>query len=101
MKAALKSPWPCWRPRSLHRSCFSLVTFFTGVSKYIFTPTTLGVVLSIFASYFFAMTVVPLFCAKFISLRDDEEVHPENAQRGFAGRFERFQHPIPANAQLV
>ena len=68
---------------------FFPVTFFTGVSKYIFTPMALGVVLSIFASYFFAMTVVPLFCAKFISLRDDEEVHPENAQRGFFGRFER------------
>src|ERR1035438_726999 len=52
---------------------FFPVTFFTGVSKYIFTPMALGVVLSIFASYFFAMTVVPLFCAKFIRLRDDIE----------------------------
>ncbi len=55
---------------------FFPVTFFSGVSKYIFTPMALGVVLSIFASYFFAMTVVPLFCAKFIHLRDDDE-HPE------------------------
>jgi multidrug efflux pump subunit AcrB len=45
---------------------FFPVTSFRGVSKYIFTPLALGVVLSIFASYFFAMTVVPLFCAKFI-----------------------------------
>ena len=45
---------------------FFPVTSFSGVSKYIFTPLALGVVLSIFASYFFAMTVVPLFCAKFI-----------------------------------
>ncbi len=45
---------------------FFPVTFFSGVSKYIFTPLALGVVLSIFASYFFAMTVVPLYCAKFI-----------------------------------
>ena len=45
---------------------FFPVTFFHGVSKYIFTPLALGVVLSIFASYFFAMTVVPLYCAKFI-----------------------------------
>src|SRR5579871_989574 len=44
---------------------FFPVTFFTGVSKYIFTPLAMGVVLSIFASYFFAMTVVPLFCARF------------------------------------
>ena len=32
---------------------FFPVTFFSGVSKYIFTPLALGVVLSIFASYFF------------------------------------------------
>jgi multidrug efflux pump subunit AcrB len=47
---------------------FFPVTFFSGISKYIFTPLALGVVLSIFASYFFAMTVVPLFCAAFIRL---------------------------------
>jgi multidrug efflux pump subunit AcrB len=69
---------------------FFPVTFFTGVSKYIFTPMALGVVLSIFASYFFAMTVVPLFCAKFITLRDDEEEHPENVRRGFFAGFERW-----------
>jgi multidrug efflux pump subunit AcrB len=45
---------------------FFPVTGFNGVSKYIFTPLALGVALSIFASYFFAMTVVPLFCAKFV-----------------------------------
>ena len=47
---------------------FFPVTFLSGISKYIFTPLGLGVVLSIFASYFFAMTVVPLFCAKFVRL---------------------------------
>jgi multidrug efflux pump subunit AcrB len=50
---------------------FFPVTFFNGISKYIFTPLALGVVLSIFASYFFAMTVVPLYCAKFIRLHHD------------------------------
>lgn len=38
----------------------------SGVSKYLFTPLALGVVLSMFASYAFAMTVVPLFCSLFI-----------------------------------
>ena len=47
---------------------FFPVTFLSGISKYIFTPLGLGVVLSIFASYFFAMTVVPLFCANFVRL---------------------------------
>ncbi|MFP5204200.1 MAG: efflux RND transporter permease subunit [Acidobacteriota bacterium] len=51
---------------------FFPVAFLTGISKYIFTPLGLGVVFSIFASYFFAMTVVPLFCAKFIRLHHEE-----------------------------
>jgi multidrug efflux pump subunit AcrB len=65
---------------------FFPVTFFTGVSKYIFTPMALGVVLSIFASYFFAMTVVPLFCAKFIRLHGD--VEGEQSHSNFFARFE-------------
>jgi multidrug efflux pump subunit AcrB len=47
---------------------FFPVTFLYGVSKYLFTDLALGVVLSIFASYIFAMTVVPLYCAQFIRL---------------------------------
>jgi multidrug efflux pump subunit AcrB len=47
---------------------FFPVTFFYGVSRYLFTDLALGVVLSIFASYIFAMTVVPLYCAKFIRI---------------------------------
>ena len=51
---------------------FFPVTFLSGVSKYIFTPLALGVVLSIFASYIFAMTVVPLFCATFMRIHHEE-----------------------------
>jgi len=51
---------------------FFPVAFLTGVSKYIFTPLALGVVLSIFASYIFAMTVVPLFCATFVRIHHEE-----------------------------
>jgi multidrug efflux pump subunit AcrB len=67
---------------------FFPVTFFSGVSKYIFTPLAMGVVLSIFASYFFAMTVVPLYCAKFIRLKDESE-HSEEAKLSIFTRFER------------
>ena len=67
---------------------FFPVTFFSGVSKYIFTPLAMGVVLSIFASYFFAMTVVPLYCAKFIRLKDESE-HSEEAKLTIFTRFER------------
>ena len=72
---------------------FFPVTFFTGVSKYIFTPLALGVVLSIFASFFFAMTVVPLFCATFIRL-DPQGVEHEGDLDAVEGRkpsfFKRF-----------
>jgi multidrug efflux pump subunit AcrB len=66
---------------------FFPVTFFAGVSKYIFTDLALGVVLSIFASYVFAMTVVPLYCAKFIHLSHDE-MHEGDKPPTFFRRFE-------------
>ena len=45
---------------------FFPVVFLYGVSKFLFTALASAVVLSLFASYFVAMTVVPLFCAKLI-----------------------------------
>jgi multidrug efflux pump subunit AcrB len=67
---------------------FFPVTFFSGISKYIFTPLAMGVVFSIFASYFFAMTVVPLYCAKFIHLHHESE-DLKKLKRGIFARFER------------
>jgi hydrophobic/amphiphilic exporter-1 (mainly G- bacteria), HAE1 family len=43
------------------------VTLLYGVSKYIFSALGLSLVLSLFASYVVAMTVVPLFCANWIN----------------------------------
>ncbi len=45
---------------------FFPVLFLYGVSRFLFTALALSVVLSLFASYFVAMTVVPLFCARLI-----------------------------------
>ena len=45
---------------------FFPVTFLYGVSKYLFSALALAVVISLFASYFVAMTVIPLFCARFL-----------------------------------
>ena len=42
---------------------FFPVTFLFGVSKYLFSALALAVVIALFASYFDAVTVVPLFCA--------------------------------------
>jgi len=67
---------------------FFPVAFLSGISKYIFTPLGLGVVLSIFASYFFAMTVVPLFCANFIRVQHHE--HDDEIAGRKPSWFERF-----------
>jgi multidrug efflux pump subunit AcrB len=58
---------------------FFPVTFLYGVSKFLFSALALAVVLSLFASYAVAMTVVPLFCARFLKASHhhtpSEEVH--------------------------
>ncbi len=75
---------------------FFPVTFLSGISKYIFTPLGLGVVLSIFASYFFAMTVVPLFCAKFVRIhhhgKDENSPHRPSLFARFLARFNQDFH---------
>jgi len=76
---------------------FFPVTFFNGVSKYIFTPLALGVALSIFASYFFAMTVVPLFCAKFIP----STIHDEHVDRQRTNFFDRFDRKFNEKFQAM
>ena len=65
---------------------FFPVTFFYGVSRYLFIDLALGVVLSIFASYIFAMTVVPLYCAHFIRLPDSESegTHGDTTKTNFS-----------------
>ena len=70
---------------------FFPVTFFYGVSKYLFIDLALGVVLSIFASYIFAMTVVPLYCAQFIRIDAHAHGHAEgegheNKQKGWLAK---------------
>jgi multidrug efflux pump subunit AcrB len=45
---------------------FFPVTMLFGVSKYLFSALALAVVLSLIASYVVAMSVVPLFCSRFI-----------------------------------
>src|SRR5690348_9954002 len=54
---------------------FFPVVFLYGVSRFLFSALAIAVVLSLFASYFVAMTVVPLFCAKFIRSPHLEEEH--------------------------
>src|SRR5499425_1616493 len=54
---------------------FFPVVFLYGVSRFLFVALASAVILSLFASYFVAMTVVPLFCAKLMKKHQaDEEV---------------------------
>jgi multidrug efflux pump subunit AcrB len=64
---------------------FFPVTFLYGVSRFLFSALALAVVLSLFASYAVAMTVVPLFCARFIKGHHGTAATP--ASRSFGARF--------------
>ena len=77
---------------------FFPVTFLFGVSKYLFSALALAVVIALFASYFDAVTVVPLFCAYFLKpvhVLDEESANSpkswsERFHAGFNARFERM-----------
>lgn len=75
---------------------FLPVASLTGVSKYLFTPLALGVVLSIFASYAFSMTVVPLFCATFLTGHQEARTRrrPSFFQRVIAKFNQSFQRML-------
>ncbi len=75
---------------------FFPVTFLYGVSKFLFTSLALSVVLALAASYFVALTVVPLFCANFIKGAHGADLHgkrPSLGRRlvdGFNTKFKQF-----------
>jgi multidrug efflux pump subunit AcrB len=71
----------------LAATCSTSIVFFpvimlVGVSKYLFTALALAVVLALFASYVVAMTVVPLFCARFIRLAPEHSHAPHGTDGG-------------------
>jgi multidrug efflux pump subunit AcrB len=66
---------------------FFPVTFLYGVSRFLFSALALSVVLSLFASYFVAMSVVPLFCANLIKGHQPGEAGNPNSE---------IRNPTPA-----
>ncbi len=78
---------------------FFPVTMLAGVSRFLFSALALAVVLALFASYFVALTVVPLFCATFIkghasgnhgpSAHDPSSGKNNRGTRGFNAWFNR------------
>src|ERR1700734_3956086 len=74
---------------------FFPVVFLYGVSRYLFIALALGVVLALAASYLVAMTLVPLFCARFIKTAHGQGGHhPPSAfgrfVAGFNHKYDRF-----------
>src|SRR5215469_1357006 len=71
---------------------FFPVTFLFGVSKYLFGALALAVVIALFASYFDAVTVVPLFCAHYLKAihQGAGEAHGEGTASGKKSRGARF-----------
>ncbi len=64
---------------------FFPVVFLYGVSKFLFTAMALAVAISLFASYFVAMTVIPLFCARFLKGAHSEDA--DDARPSLGRRF--------------
>lgn len=74
---------------------FFPVTFFYGVSKYLFIDLALGVVFCIFASYAFSMTVIPLYCATYIKSAHGAALPPgkkPSVFRRFEAWFNKWFH---------
>jgi hydrophobic/amphiphilic exporter-1 (mainly G- bacteria), HAE1 family len=66
---------------------FFPVTFLFGVSEYLFGALALAVVIALFASYFDAVTVVPLFCANYLKAIHEHENGEEGKKKSWGARF--------------
>ena len=72
---------------------FFPVVFLYGVSRFLFLALATAVVFSLFASYFVAMTVVPLYCAKLVKkTQADEEVGEGSIGARFGKIATKFDH---------
>ena len=69
---------------------FFPVVFLYGVSRFLFTALAAAVVFALFASYMVAMTVVPLFCARF--LKGHGSVAHHGSKSAFARLVNGFNH---------
>ncbi|MEM6294861.1 MAG: efflux RND transporter permease subunit [Myxococcota bacterium] len=73
---------------------FLPVFFLTGISKYLFSPMGLVISVSMFASYFVSLTVIPVLMRKFGREPTESEKESGEAKvptKGLLGAFERAQ----------
>jgi len=73
---------------------FFPVTLLAGVSKFLFSALALAFCLSLLASFVVAMTVIPLFCSKFLTSvshkHDEGKSEDQSHGNGFNVRFNRM-----------
>ncbi len=75
---------------------FFPVTFLFGVSKFLFSSLALAFCLALLASYVVAMTVIPLFCSKFLKpmpaghVSKDGEDWEDKTKTSLGGRFNEW-----------
>jgi hydrophobic/amphiphilic exporter-1 (mainly G- bacteria), HAE1 family len=67
---------------------FVPVMFLFGVAKYLFSALALAVVLSMAASYVMAMSVIPIYCARFLTVQDAKAAE-QSEGRGPLAAFNR------------
>ena len=73
---------------------FFPVTFLYGVSKFLFTALAAAVIISLFASYFVALTVVPLFGSRFLTGHQSSGRFHHWFNHGFDWMLRRYDHLI-------
>ena len=75
---------------------FFPVMFLFGVAKYLFSALALAVVLSMIASYVVAMSIIPIYCARFLNAEEARELEAvmegteETSEGGFFATFNRY-----------
>jgi HAE1 family hydrophobic/amphiphilic exporter-1 len=79
---------------------FFPVMFLFGVAKYLFSALALAVVLSMSASYLVAMSVIPIYCARFLSAAHGNESE-HRPSRGPLAAFDRAYERFALNYEHV
>ncbi len=83
---------------------FFPVTFLFGVSKYLFSALAVAVVLALFASYIVALTVVPLFCSRYLRGHEHHPIEPPAIGKNHPNAKlwgQRFQHWFNAKFEAM
>lgn len=80
---------------------FFPVMFLVGVAKYLFSALALAVVLSMAASYLVAMSVIPIYCARFLTKEQALELEQAEGSGLFAAFNRTYERMAAAYERLL